>query len=174
MAKARPGSSPIAVEGGRDLDECRKVGYAIGHSPLVKTAFFASDPNLGRILAAIGYAGIGDLDVDGIKVWLDDVLVAEQGGRAAAYREEDGARVMKQSEITIRVGQPRSRYGDGQGLHLRFLLRLRPRSTPTTVAGHLRSTRKTVKNRDRVGAPPSRARHLATSLNGVGDDRHPP
>ena len=93
----------IAVEGGRDLDECRKVGYAIGHSPLVKTAFFASDPNLGRILAAIGYAGIGDLDVDGIKVWLDDVLVAERGGRAAAYREEDGARVMKQSEITIRV-----------------------------------------------------------------------
>ena len=93
----------IAVEGGRDLDECRKVGYAIGHSPLVKTAFFASDPNLGRILAAIGYAGIGDLDVDGIKVWLDDVLVAEQGGRAAAYREEDGARVMQQSEITIRV-----------------------------------------------------------------------
>ncbi|MBU3697733.1 bifunctional glutamate N-acetyltransferase/amino-acid acetyltransferase ArgJ [Dechloromonas sp.] len=93
----------IAVEGGRDLDECRKVGYAIGHSPLVKTAFFASDPNLGRILAAIGYAGIGDLDVDGIKVWLDDVLVAERGGRAAVYREADGARVMKQSEITIRV-----------------------------------------------------------------------
>ena len=102
----------IAVEGGRDLDECRKVGYAIGHSPLVKTAFFASDPNLGRILAAIGYAGIGDLDVDGIKVWLDDVLVAEQGGRAAAYREEDGARVMKQSEITIRVDLGR---GTAQG-----------------------------------------------------------
>ncbi len=102
----------IAVEGGRDLDECRKVGYAIGHSPLVKTAFFASDPNLGRILAAIGYAGIGDLDVDGIKVWLDDVLVAEQGGRAAAYREEDGARVMQQSEITIRVDLGR---GTAQG-----------------------------------------------------------
>lgn len=102
----------IAVEGGRDLDECRKVGYAIGHSPLVKTAFFASDPNLGRILAAIGYAGIGDLNVDGIKVWLDDVLVAEQGGRAAAYREEDGARVMKQSEITIRVDLGR---GTAQG-----------------------------------------------------------
>ena len=93
----------VAVEGGKDREECRKVGYAIGHSPLVKTAFFASDPNLGRILAAIGYAGIGDLDVDGVKVWLDDVLVAENGGRAAAYKEEDGARVMAQAEITVRV-----------------------------------------------------------------------
>lgn len=93
----------IAAEGGKDVEECRKVGYAIGHSPLVKTAFFASDPNLGRILAAIGYAGIADLDVDGVKVWLDDVLVAENGGRAAAYREEDGARVMKRAEITVRV-----------------------------------------------------------------------
>ncbi|MDP3537399.1 MAG: bifunctional glutamate N-acetyltransferase/amino-acid acetyltransferase ArgJ [Azonexus sp.] len=93
----------VAVEGGKIVDECRQVGYAIGHSPLVKTAFFASDPNLGRILAAIGYAGIGDLDVDGVKVWLDDVLVAENGGRAAAYKEEDGARVMAQAEITVRV-----------------------------------------------------------------------
>ena len=93
----------VAVEGGKDREECRKVGYAIGHSPLVKTAFFASDPNLGRILAAIGYAGIADLDVDGVKVWLDDVLVAENGGRAAAYKEEDGARVMAQAEITVRV-----------------------------------------------------------------------
>ena len=93
----------IVVGGGRDRDECRKVGYAIGHSPLVKTAFFASDPNLGRILAAIGYAGIGDLDVDRIRVHLDDVLVAEHGGRAASYREEDGARVMKQDEISIRI-----------------------------------------------------------------------
>ena len=93
----------VAVQGGKDADECRKVGYAIGHSPLVKTAFFASDPNLGRILAAIGYAGIADLDVDGVRVWLDDVLVAENGGRAAVYREEDGARVMKQAEITVRV-----------------------------------------------------------------------
>ena len=93
----------VAVEGGKDSEECRKVGYAIGHSPLVKTAFFASDPNLGRILAAIGYAGIGDLDVDGVKVWLDDVLVAENGGRAAVYREDDGARVMKQAEIMVRV-----------------------------------------------------------------------
>jgi glutamate N-acetyltransferase/amino-acid N-acetyltransferase len=93
----------VAVEGGKDVEECRKVGYAIGHSPLVKTAFFASDPNLGRILAAIGYAGIADLDVDGVRVWLDDVLVAENGGRAAAYKEEDGARVMAQAEITVRV-----------------------------------------------------------------------
>jgi glutamate N-acetyltransferase/amino-acid N-acetyltransferase len=93
----------VSVEGGKDVEECRKVGYAIGHSPLVKTAFFASDPNLGRILAAVGYAGIDDLDVDGVKVWLDDVLVAEQGGRAAAYKEHDGARVMAQAEITVRV-----------------------------------------------------------------------
>jgi len=93
----------VAVEGGKDIEECRKVGYAIGHSPLVKTAFFASDPNLGRILAAVGYAGITDLDVDGVRVWLDDVLVAEKGGRAAAYKEEDGARVMAQAEITVRV-----------------------------------------------------------------------
>ncbi len=93
----------VAVQGGNSVEECRKVGYAIGHSPLVKTAFFASDPNLGRILAAVGYAGIGDLDVDGVRVWLDDVLVAEQGGRAAAYQEADGARVMAQAEITVRV-----------------------------------------------------------------------
>jgi glutamate N-acetyltransferase/amino-acid N-acetyltransferase len=93
----------VAVQGGKTLEECRQVGYAIGHSPLVKTAFFASDPNLGRILAAVGYAGITDLDVDGVKVWLDDVLVAENGGRAAAYKEEDGARVMAQAEITVRV-----------------------------------------------------------------------
>ncbi len=101
----------IAVEGGKDVEECRKVGYAIGHSPLVKTAFFASDPNLGRILAAVGYAGIGDLDVDGVKVWLDDVLVAEQGGRAAAYREEEGARVMQQAEILVRVNLGRGDAG---------------------------------------------------------------
>ena len=93
----------VAVEGGKTIAECRQVGYAIGHSPLVKTAFFASDPNLGRILAAVGYAGIDDLDVDGVRVWLDDVLVAENGGRATAYKEEDGARVMAQAEITVRV-----------------------------------------------------------------------
>jgi len=103
----------VAVEGGKSIEECSQVGYAIGHSPLVKTAFFASDPNLGRILAAVGYAGINDLDVDGVKVWLDDVLVAENGGRAAAYKEEDGARVMAQAEITVRVdlgrGQAKAR-----------------------------------------------------------------
>ena len=97
----------IAVEAGTDRSECRKVGYAIGQSPLVKTAFFASDPNLGRILAAIGYAGIDDLDVGRLRVWLgsasEEVLVAERGGRAASYREEDGARVMQEAEITVRV-----------------------------------------------------------------------
>ena len=89
--------------GGRNEAECRQVAYAIAHSPLVKTAFFASDPNLGRILAAVGYAGIVDLDQTLIDLYLDDVLVAVQGGRNPAYREEDGQRVMKQSEITVRV-----------------------------------------------------------------------
>ncbi|MCA8169381.1 bifunctional glutamate N-acetyltransferase/amino-acid acetyltransferase ArgJ [Burkholderia gladioli] len=93
----------VQVEGGRDVAECRKIAYAIGHSPLVKTAFYASDPNLGRILAAIGYAGVGDLDVGKIDLYLDDVLVAKAGGRNPAYQEADGQRVMKQSEITIRV-----------------------------------------------------------------------
>jgi len=93
----------IKVEGGQTQAECRQVAYAIAHSPLVKTAFFASDPNLGRILAAVGYAGIKDLDQTGIDLYLDDVLVAQQGGRNPAYREEDGQRVMKQSEITVRV-----------------------------------------------------------------------
>jgi glutamate N-acetyltransferase/amino-acid N-acetyltransferase len=93
----------IHVEGGRSEDECRKIGFAIAHSPLVKTAFFASDPNLGRILAAIGYAGVGDLDVDRVALYLDDVLVACNGGRNPDYREEDGQRVMRQSEITVRV-----------------------------------------------------------------------
>ena len=93
----------INIEQGRDTDECRKIAYAIGHSPLVKTAFFASDPNLGRILAAIGYAGVADLDVDKIDLYLDDVWVAKNGGRNPDYREEDGQRVMKQSEITVRV-----------------------------------------------------------------------
>jgi len=93
----------VQVEGGKDEAECKQIGYAIARSPLVKTAFFASDPNLGRILAAIGYAGVADLDVDVLKLYLDDVLVAENGGRAASYREEDGQRVMAQSDITIRV-----------------------------------------------------------------------
>jgi glutamate N-acetyltransferase/amino-acid N-acetyltransferase len=93
----------VRVEQGRDIDECRKIAYAIGHSPLVKTAFFASDPNLGRILAAIGYAGVTDLDVNQINLYLDDVWVAKQGGRHPDYQEHDGQRVMKQSEITVRV-----------------------------------------------------------------------
>jgi glutamate N-acetyltransferase/amino-acid N-acetyltransferase len=93
----------VQAEGGVDQDECAKVAYAIAHSPLVKTAFFASDPNLGRILAAIGYAGINDLDVNQIKLYLDEVLVAENGGRAGSYLEADGQRVMNQDEITVRV-----------------------------------------------------------------------
>ena len=94
----------ITVEGGRDEAECKLAAYAIAHSPLVKTAFFASDPNLGRILAAVGYAGIGDLDQGLIDMHLDDVHVVTRGGRRPEYREEDGQRVMKQAEITIRVG----------------------------------------------------------------------
>ena len=93
----------VQVDGGVSQDECAKVAYAIAHSPLVKTAFFASDPNLGRILAAIGYAGINDLDVNQIKLYLDEVLVAENGGRAGSYLEVDGQRVMNQDEITVRV-----------------------------------------------------------------------
>ncbi len=93
----------IKVEGGTNTAECKQIAYAVARSPLVKTAFFASDPNLGRILAAIGYAGIDDLDVQQLKLYLDDVLVAENGGRAASYREEDGQRVMQQSDITIRM-----------------------------------------------------------------------
>lgn len=93
----------LQVEGGKDEAECKRIGYAIAHSPLVKTAFFASDPNLGRILAAIGYAGVDDLEVAALQLYLDEVLVAENGGRAASYREEDGQRVMAQTDITIRV-----------------------------------------------------------------------
>ena len=93
----------VLVEGGLHEDECRLVAYAIAHSPLVKTAFFASDPNLGRILAAVGYAGIDDLDPTLIDLYLDDVHVAHQGGRHPAYQEADGQRVMKQPEITVRV-----------------------------------------------------------------------
>jgi glutamate N-acetyltransferase/amino-acid N-acetyltransferase len=93
----------VRVEGARDADECRRVAYSIGHSPLVKTAFFASDPNLGRILAAIGNAGIADLDVGKVDLYLDDVRVATGGGRDPRYLEADGKRVMKQSEITVRV-----------------------------------------------------------------------
>ncbi|CAN5341551.1 bifunctional glutamate N-acetyltransferase/amino-acid acetyltransferase ArgJ [soil metagenome] len=93
----------LDIRGGASVDECRKVGYAIGHSPLVKTAFFASDPNLGRILAAVGYAGIADLDTASVELYLDDVHVATRGGRHPGYVEADGQRVMQQSEITVRV-----------------------------------------------------------------------
>lgn len=99
----------ISVEGGRDETECRKVAYAIAHSPLVKTAFFASDPNLGRLLAAIGYAGVEQLDVNMLKLYLGDVLVAENGGRASAYLEEQGSAVMKESEILVRVDLARGK-----------------------------------------------------------------
>ncbi|MHA7681914.1 bifunctional glutamate N-acetyltransferase/amino-acid acetyltransferase ArgJ [Cupriavidus sp. PET2-C1] len=93
----------IQVEGGKDVAECRLIAYAVAHSPLVKTAFYASDPNLGRILAAVGYAGVDDLEVERVNLWLDDVLVARDGGRNPEYREEDGQRVMKQAEITVRI-----------------------------------------------------------------------
>jgi glutamate N-acetyltransferase/amino-acid N-acetyltransferase len=93
----------VRVESGRTRDECRKIGFAIAHSPLVKTAFFASDPNLGRILAAIGYAGITDLDTSLVDLYLGDVLVASKGGRNPVYREEDANAVMKRPEITVRV-----------------------------------------------------------------------
>ena len=98
----------IAVDGGRDHAECKAVGYAIAHSPLVKTAFFASDPNLGRILAAIGNAAqahdtLGDLDVTKVKLWLGNTLVSEHGGRAASYQEADGAREMAPAEIVVRI-----------------------------------------------------------------------
>jgi glutamate N-acetyltransferase/amino-acid N-acetyltransferase len=102
----------IRVEGGKTQSECRQVAYAIAHSPLVKTAFFASDPNLGRILAAVGYAGIADLDQTGIDLYLDDVHVAVKGGRNPAYREEDGQRVMKKSEIAVRVALGRGDAAD--------------------------------------------------------------
>ena len=102
----------VVVEGGRDSAECRQVAYSIAHSPLVKTAFYASDPNLGRILAAVGYAGLADLDQNAIELHLDDVHVVHQGGRRPEYQESDGQRVMKQSEITVRVGLGRGTASD--------------------------------------------------------------
>ena len=102
----------VQVDGGKTSEECRKVAYAIAHSPLVKTAFFASDPNLGRILAAVGYAGIDDLDQTKIDLFLDDVNVATKGGRNPNYQESDGQRVMKQSEITVRVVLGRGRVSE--------------------------------------------------------------
>ena len=102
----------VRVEGGKSAAECRQVAYAIAHSPLVKTAFFASDPNLGRILAAVGYAGIADLDQTKIDLYLDDVHVAVNGGRNPSYREDDGQRVMKKAEILVRVGLGRGTASD--------------------------------------------------------------
>ena len=102
----------LQIEGGKTAQECRQVAYAIAHSPLVKTAFYASDPNLGRILAAVGYAGITDLDQTAIDLYLDDVHVAVKGGRHPDYREEDGQRVMKKSEITVRVVLGRGQASD--------------------------------------------------------------
>src|SRR5690606_36326474 len=93
----------VQVGGGRDEAECRKIAYAIAHSPLIKTAFFAYDPNLGRILAAIGYAGVEDLDVNALRLYLGEYLVAEHGGRAASYKEAQGAALMQEPEITVRV-----------------------------------------------------------------------
>ncbi|TCB35625.1 bifunctional glutamate N-acetyltransferase/amino-acid acetyltransferase ArgJ [Acinetobacter sp. ANC 4910] len=102
----------VAVEGGADTQECCDVAYSIAHSPLVKTAFFASDPNWGRILAAIGYAGVKKLEVEKIQVWLDDVQICKDGGAAADYTEAEGARVMAQPEITIRVDLGRGQAKD--------------------------------------------------------------
>ena len=93
----------IEVIRGKTPEECRLVAKAVAHSPLVKTAFFASDPNLGRILAAIGYAGIVDLDVSRVQMWLGDVWVAKDGGRNPSYQEADGQRVMKEAEITVKI-----------------------------------------------------------------------
>jgi len=102
----------IRVEEARNTEEALKVAYSVAHSPLVKTAFFASDPNLGRILAAVGYAGITDLDVSGVKLWLGDVLVATQGGRNPSYQEADGQRVMKDAEILVRIALGRGHVTD--------------------------------------------------------------
>lgn len=102
----------VQVDGGRSAAECRQVAYAIAHSPLVKTAFYASDPNLGRILAAVGYAGIEDLDQTRISLYLDEVQVAVNGGRHPDYREEDGQRVMQQAEISVRVDLGRGQASD--------------------------------------------------------------
>ena len=102
----------VTVEGGADTQECCDIAYSIEHSPWVKTAFFASDPNWGRILAAIGYAGVKNLEVEKIQVWLDDVQICKGGGAAADYTEAEGARVMAQTEITIRVDLGRGQAKD--------------------------------------------------------------
>jgi len=93
----------VCAEGGRDADECLQVAYTVAHSPLVKTALYASDPNWGRILAAVGRAGLADLDVDKVQIFLDDVCIVRDGGRASEYREQDGQRVMDKEEIRISI-----------------------------------------------------------------------
>ena len=93
----------VQVQGGAQQQECLDVAYAVAHSPLIKTALFASDPNWGRIVAAIGYAGVQDLNIEGVNVFLGDVCIVAQGGRAQSYTEEQGAAIMQQSEITIRI-----------------------------------------------------------------------
>lgn len=102
----------IRVEEAANADEALKVAYAVAHSPLVKTAFFASDPNLGRILCAVGYAGIADLDVSRTRLWLGDTLVSQDGGRHPDYTEEDGQRVMKEAEITVRIALGRGSHSE--------------------------------------------------------------
>ncbi|NYT22061.1 bifunctional glutamate N-acetyltransferase/amino-acid acetyltransferase ArgJ [Alcaligenaceae bacterium] len=102
----------VRVEEAGNPDEALKVAYAVAHSPLVKTAFYASDPNLGRILCAVGYAGIADLDVSRTRLWLGDTLVSSEGGRHPAYTEEDGQRIMKEAEITVRIALGRGDHAD--------------------------------------------------------------
>lgn len=102
----------IQVNGGGNRDECLDVGYAVAHSPLIKTALFASDPNWGRILAAVGYAGVPNLDVEQIDVYLDEVCITREGSRAEEYREEQGGAVMAQAEITIRIELGRGEYSE--------------------------------------------------------------
>jgi len=93
----------IVVDNGADTDDCLKVAYSIAHSPLVKTAMFASDPNWGRLVAAIGRSGVEQLDVSNVRVWLDDLLIVEDAGVASGYREELGQQVFDQAEFTIRI-----------------------------------------------------------------------
>ena len=100
------------MEEAGNTEEALKVAYAIAHSPLIKTAFYASDPNLGRILCAVGYAGIADLDVSNTRLWLGDTLVASEGGRHPDYTEDDGQRIMKEAEITVRVALGRGTHSE--------------------------------------------------------------
>ena len=102
----------VQVEEAGNAQEALKVAYAIAHSPLIKTAFYASDPNLGRILCAVGYAGIEDLDVSRTRLWLGDTLVSSDGGRHPAYTEEDGQRIMKEAEITVRIALGRGEHSE--------------------------------------------------------------